>query len=255
MRAENSAWAVALDTFEPGSYPIYTATWSVVHVDAKGASVRYRDDADELFTAGSGGAAYGPTAFSTFDFDDDGEPEVIVRYTTGGVESADVDSVAAFRFHGGTIARFVPVPGWNDLRDIDHDGRPDAVVDHRATDGTGCENYESEDVAAPTLVAHSIKGGFSTTDAFAKSLASQACPSRPAKIVILRDHLVDEDATATNVICARVWGASAEEVTRAISGACRYYSGCLDSQPRLPGECIHLHTLLDWAKQAPIVSR
>ncbi|MEO8876384.1 MAG: hypothetical protein ABI461_12415, partial [Polyangiaceae bacterium] len=115
---------------------------------------------------------------------------------------------------------------------------------------------ESEDLSAPTLVAHSIKGGFSTTDAFAKSAVAQACPSRPAKIVMLADHIVDEDATARNVICARVWGASADEVTRAISAACHpYVCTASDTRPKLPGECFHLQRLLDWAKQAPIVSR
>lgn len=103
-----------------------------------------------------------------------------------------------------------------------------------------------------------MKGGFSTTDPVAQDLARRSCPRRPKGIVAFSlvggARLVDEEATAPNVVCARVWGASFADVADALARSCKAPS-CADSatQPKGPGECFHLETLVAWAKQVPLV--
>jgi hypothetical protein len=255
ISAGNGAWSIALESFTSYRYPSFEATWGLVHVDLKGGMARYREDDSNTFTAGAGGAPYGPTKFWAFDFDDDGDAEVLFTYDLERVETAEVLTMFAYQFKNGTIKPYVPVPGWNDLDDVDNDGRPDALVVHNSEDYGGCGSYESETLLAPTLVAHSIQGGFSTTDDVAKRAARKACPKRPASVVELDGKLVDEGTTAKNVICARVWGASEAAVVHEIDMHCHpMICNAVASRPRTTGECMHLPTLIEWAKQPPIVS-
>lgn len=255
LRGPTSAWTIALGSLTIENDPIFEAKWELVHVGAHGETTRFHSE-DPTFTAGVGGGGYGPQRFWSFDFEDDGEPEIVFTSHFEGVEKGDSNWVLAFRYDHGAIAPYQPVAGWTDLRDVDKDGRPDAVVDHQAEDQGGCGIYESSDLSAPTLVAHGVHGGFSTTDAFAKATALRACPAKPAAIIkVSADHTIAESDTATNVICARVWGASAGEVVHAIEAGCNPMT-CADTEqrPTLPGECFHLQTLISWAKQAPIVT-
>jgi hypothetical protein len=250
----NSAWSVALQSFSSSTYPIFDATWSLVHVDSYGTILRYRDDSG-AFTAGVGGAGYGPTKFWSFDFDDDGDPEIVFTYVQGGVENSDIVTEYVYQYKSGAIKPYVPVAGWTDLRDADNDGRPDAVEAYDVEDSGGCGIYETETLVGPTFVAHSVHGGFSTTDAVAKHVAMTQCPARPATIVAMKGKLIDETATATNAVCARAWGASEASVVHEIETRCHAMT-CTSTiaRARLPGECFHRETLISWAKQAPIVS-
>ena len=250
----NSAWTVGLQSFPPSTYPIFEVTWSLVHVDPSGAMLRYREDG-EAFTAGVGGAGYGPTKFWSFDFDDDGDPEIVFTYVQGGVERGDVVTEYAYQYKSGTIKPYVPVAGWTDLRDEDNDGRPDAVQDYDAEDSGGCGIYESETLSGPSFVAHSVRGGFSTTDSVAKHLAMTSCPERPTSIVATRGKLIDETTTAANAICARAWGVSEAAVVHEIETRCRPMAcTSTNTRARFAGECFHRDTLISWAKQGPIVS-
>lgn len=248
------AWAVGLDTLDASSPPIFEATWSLVHIDRNLAMTRFRGD-ESIFTAYASGGSAGPDGFWTEDFDDDGEPEIVFTYEAQPVETAETATMVAYRYANGKIAPYVPVAGWTDLRDVDDDGRIDAVVDHRAEDYGGCGEYESETLTAPSLVAHGVHGGFSTTDEFAKKTARLACPTRPARVVVSSKGNIDEAATAKNAICSRIWGVSEVEVTRQIEASCHAFDcKTTGTRPALPGECFHLETLKAWAKEPPVVA-
>ncbi len=148
-----------------------------------------------------------PVRWSTFDFDHDGVPEVIV---TAG-DDADVISAqkgsppppgAAVAWH---VERYKPASGvaFSGVEDVDHDGRPDLLL--------------KGGYPGPALfVGHSLPDGtFSATDDVAKAAFATSCPKAGEE---LKDLPTKEPSSLMRrIACARARGATAADVVTALA--------------------------------------
>ena len=185
---------------------------------------------------------------SPFDFDGDGSDEIAVELVVhdGNVRYAWNGLVTA---KGGELALYAPAERWRvapnartctvdlaackdpvrelELRDVDHDGRPDLVLRRfmgRETDDIFDRYFRGFDVDpldGLAFLAHSNRAGdFATDDNAAHAFARAACPSPPRTLDAWRDRQLDVRATARNAICARAWGMAQADLDKAIAGAC-----------------------------------
>ena len=150
-----------------------------------------------------------------YDYDHDGEPEIIVQLTGHIHEGGDWRRGRVWTFHDGVVALYPPAANINvrDVQDVDHDGRPDLL-----TVGPFADTAESPgspyELTGPRLVAHARPDGrFAMDDEVARAAAQKVCPELPKNLVVkLRDlslgEVIDCQATATNVACSRLWGAT-----------------------------------------------
>jgi hypothetical protein len=153
-----------------------------------------------------------------FDWDGDGDDEVLVRGTRGPDEQRA--TVWAFRPLDGGAARIAPYEPTAPLtivgaRDVDGDGRPDLLVSFF---GTSRE-------APPTthrFLAHSLTDGtFSLRDAAAVTWAEKECPSEP-KLDLAQKTPADFDSTlADDMACTLVWGRDPKDLAADVAKACR----------------------------------
>src|SRR5690606_37059072 len=129
----------------------------------------------------------------------------------------------------------VPNRSIESFEDVDQDGRPDLIVqgDFRLQ-WLDCAGFSGPDDLVP-LVAHSQPDGrFSLTDEVAKTHVRKLCPEAPRSIP---DYEANGDfepwKTVHNVVCARVWGVSPDEVLDALSTECLRYES-FDDCTELP---------------------
>jgi len=156
-----------------------------------------------------------------YDYDGDGEPEVILHTRILSDGSVDERPTRLMTFRDGAIvpyARAEALELFGSAVDADRDGRPDFLT-HAGirVAGSAAPPCGREPVApyAPAFLVHSLDGGgFSTTDAVAKEYAKSWCPSPPTSI---RDP---DDAG-----CARLWASTPESVT---AEKARVAASCVD---------------------------
>jgi hypothetical protein len=153
-----------------------------------------------------------------FDWDGDGDDEVLVRGTRGPDEQRA--TVWAFRMLDGGAARIVPYEPTTALtivgaRDVDGDGRPDLLVSFFGT---------SRDAPPTThrFLAHSLADGtFSLRDSVAVTWAEKECPSGP-KLDLGQKTPADFDSSlADDMACALVWGRDPKDLAADVAKACR----------------------------------
>ncbi|MDP3212473.1 MAG: VCBS repeat-containing protein, partial [Deltaproteobacteria bacterium] len=195
---------------------------------------------------------------SVFDFDGDGEPEFVLRQSSASRGGART-WLSAFRFVGGRAVPFPLPDGAQDLEDVDGDGRPDVVIEHRAFEWMSCETGSdrgTEGVEAPRTVARSLPGGtFSVRDPAVAAENLRECGPRPARIVARdADGVVDDEATARNVVCAGAWGVPRAQIVAALR-TCRDFAPTRECDEamdaRRTNECRHRRVLLEWAGWFP----
>lgn len=242
-RTKTGAWGVVTETAStsvPTTMQEQRATARMVHATAKGDVVA---GDPELFASIAKSTA--------FDFDGDGEEELVVEGTAGCAVDADLQCMnplpvaLVFTFAGGKVARYrsptttglAPAhldvdppqaekkPGtiheadrtmiYRAVKDADGDGRPDfetyAFYETTGADGDVTTYF----VHGPTFLAHSLPNGdFSLTDAVAtKALAESCAAATPFAKATPADLM-------TTAVCARLAG----ETTAAISA--RYAARC-----------------------------
>lgn len=261
---EHGAWAVRLETFSITG--VSQVDERVLHVGLDGSEVALVDANVGANEQGilqdyccSPSRQY--TGFHVFDFDGDGVPELLFDVSSEGAEGGEDHRSWAVRFRAGQVEPYPMPEGFGDLRDVDGDGRPDAVATHALDDRMDCDGYAYERVEAPAVLAHSLADGtFSTSDAVAVAHARASCPRAPAVLVATRRErgaiVVDDAATATNVVCSRLWGVPVADVTRALMRDCTEFAhraDCSTLGHRRRRECRHRATLLEWAASTPAV--
>jgi hypothetical protein len=228
--------------------------WHFVHVDGEGHLTKYG------FSTGGIGACDGhinhldpmtivgtkqaPEAWVVaqepvlFDYDGDGEKEVLVDLTSHVVqdapESGDLSRFTTFEvrlltFRDGAIK---PLPSTTALfldgtaRDLDGDGRPDLRVDRPLS--TASDRLWTE--IPLDFYAHSLPGGsFSLDDAVALQATRASCGSRGTALIAK-----DPNRTIANVVCARLEGTSLETLTATLASECAKDAAC----EKLAAQCI-----------------
>jgi hypothetical protein len=178
------------------------------------------------------------TVLRVFDFEGDGDPEILLEGTAND-EGADRHVTEAWTFRDGAIAPFPPLANleMRSVEDLDGDGLPDVVTAGpyarvEATDAIGVTFL----VAPAFFALHALPGGaFSQVDRVAQDFARGKCgPRGPLDL----DSRWFRDEAAQAVVCAKLWGATAADVTKAWDKVCAGFdaghsSRCQDGPKRL----------------------
>jgi hypothetical protein len=195
----------------------------------------------------------------TFDFDGDGEEELLVSARVHLRDGRATPVATVLSMSGGHLVPYAPARNVDffEISDADNDGRPDLLT-HGPFHGTvkdSCDGSLS-DVVGPVLLAHALADGtFSYTDAAATTVAKNACPEAPTRVVsrIAGSREVDETETANDVACARLWGTPPATVLAEIARECRPLrsgEGCSKSALHA---CRQAEMLRTWARaRAPL---
>lgn len=212
-------------------------TVSLVHVDASGteasivpvASLQetWKLEAGNAVIDVSMAATWGSLSLRTlavFDYDGDDDPEILLAGDAAD-EGPDRSVSEAWTFKGGAIVPYAPLASFADfaVEDVDNDGRPDLLTRGPYEQVEAASALGSSYPAAPAIFAyHSLSNGsFSVTDAEARAYAKSECPKREPLRLVTETFPYFDDGVARNVVCAKLWGTSAGEVTRAWDAACK----------------------------------
>jgi hypothetical protein len=159
---------------------------------------------------------------ATYDFDNDGASEAIVRsYSSTATEhGASIEILTA---RGGAVRAYQPqggVPSFERMIDFDNDGRPDLLNSREfillSDDEDGAlSGLSTEDGALSGLstIAHGRNDGtFSKDDSVARDFIRAQCAAPPERLVELQGGDVDRSITFSAILCARFYGESSERL-------------------------------------------
>lgn len=195
-----------------------------------------------------------------FDYDGDGVSEIALTTSHHYGDEDRTETTKMYSLKNGEIVEYkaAPLP-FMAMRDVDGDGRPDLLIKSPFVAEIQC-SYDGETAAGPTLVAHSLPNGeFSTRDEVAKEIVRLQCGPSPKDILVTsgegKDLKVDSQATMMRVTCAKIYGATTEEVTGRIRKAYPFPHEANDSEPKDgPGMCFPLKSILKLAGQTPTLT-
>ena len=212
------AWALELETLHgsgTGQARALTANLNVVHVDPDGGLVS---------------APFAPLTFAplgleakplmVYDYDDDGQHELIVRYDlvkmVGGAQPSKIPAV--YTLQDGKIVPYARLatmgPGSTSVEQLDFDMRPD-IADYGPyiawlPDQCGANKCPGR-VVGPRFFSYSQSdGSFSRAHKNALAALKRACPRAPEHIVVAQGKSVDASRTALALGCSKAWGVAAE---------------------------------------------
>ena len=185
-----------------------------------------------------------------FDYDGDGEPELLLHIQTTEHTAAGNSSESVFTASGGTVQQYGPAAAFRATlsEDIDSDGRPDLLYTGEEPfrlEGTSDTPHTSM-ISELLFAAHSLPDGhFSARDAAAVAYVREQCPLPPTSIV-------GDDAAASvkNVHCARAWGISTADIKAQVA------RDCVRPKPRdarLVPKCANYDMMMTWAEFVPPV--
>jgi hypothetical protein len=196
-------WAVAIDGADAAQ---------VIHEDPSGqrASLTVPADKDQRDPSWKG-----EEAAILYDFDGDGDPELFFTLVSNGYEILVVRSVFVTA-RGGRVVPYAAAPkGMKELRDVDGDGRPDALVDVELGGYKGC-NFCAESDVRETFVAHGRPDGtFSFTDKEARAQVRARCPAPPSGRLVKNDDISPE-----TIVCSRIWGVPRAALLARLAAQC-----------------------------------
>lgn len=157
------------------------------------------------------------------DYDGDGEPELLRMTLVRMHEGSPRHSSQVLTFKNNALSNYAKAPSdvWR-ADDVDDDGRVDLIT-RGPYERVAMKNVFGADLpVSPQIFAqHSIKdGSFSGVDDAAKAFTKLACPSKPTlDFADATDGSKSEDV-AKMVVCARVWGASEQDIIVAWKSSC-----------------------------------
>lgn len=165
-----------------------------------------------------------PTELTLFDFDGDGEQEVLVK-TGFFLEGDSMHWTELYQYKNGAIRPYPRPEGFQitSMEDVNHDQRPDLVSAPWIVGGEECSSGFPHGGSAPALAAISLADGtFSATNDAAKAYVASWCPSAPRTL-----------NTVEAVVCARLWGRTTEDLRRQITRTQRAWN-CRDEEAQRP---------------------
>ena len=178
-----------------------------------------------------------------FDYDGDGESEVFVSGVPIGLGADEYHGQEwheVWTFRGG---EWKPYPVTNDFAiqeavDVDEDGRPDFRSRgpyERIQTLSGMAGSMSRAVD-PLFVVHSRRDGtFRANDDVARAAVAAECQSTRLDLTADAGDLDVNDISMTAFVCARLEGASAAEIKRALKPHCKSF---VDDVTKIgPGRC------------------
>jgi hypothetical protein len=247
QRTSRGLWAIVLNELrvDPQSEGSFNGSWAIVHVDGEGREVRvpHNDSWQDM-------ARPELTTFALFDYDGDGEQELVWAVHTNVDEGADGHAAGVMTFKQGAIsalqgtAEIAPYGA----EDVDSDGRLDLIV-HAPYVGEGDDSPSgfTYNMQGPALVLHSLANGtFSRDDAVAQQYARRACTARVNTVFPASGEF---EATVA-VACARLWGVSTSAVRGAISRRCQTVAEAESGRQTRHVRCGDVRELNRWADMA-----
>lgn len=215
-------WKPAPDAGEPPT--LWQGTFELIHF-AGVQEVRAPDSKDlhELFSLKVGMDYFELKKPVLFDYDGDGEPEIFLANSIKIHEDIGYTKAGLFSWKAGKVALYPELPaGYDDIEDIDQDGRPDLLYHPLQSDREApCSGFGYR-WSGPPHAAHSLKDGtFSTQDKPAQNFLRRACPappSPPKKSAKPTEFLTAEDNPPE--VCARIWGASEKAALDLLKRTC-----------------------------------
>jgi hypothetical protein len=259
----DGAWAVTLERLGPTERDMVYGTFSLVHGLPDGKDVRFRPWPLSK-TPGSAFANFGlhaesicyqaPRVMGSFDWDGDGDEEIVLAVESSGHETWEFDS-EVFSFKDGAVVPYGPAAGLviDEVRDVDGDGRPDLLTSGPYSDvtvdlGAG---FAATRLVEKMFVAHSLADGrFSLDDSVAARAVAKWCPRPPLDDE--PDANADGDLEAarkrrvTSLLCARIRGRSGALLAADIRRDC----APVDASRTQP-YCSDKDMLLKWVAKAP----
>jgi hypothetical protein len=239
MITKQGAWGVLVTSSIVPMYPEQTSQLALDFVHASGTSV----------VLGHSESWFKIDALSVFDFDGDGEEELVVQGARTCLGSND-GSCGGMRaeneiltFHSGKIAQFLnpatlPIPVGvpqsliflkapaqfdetdrtlhiDEVTDVDGDGRPDLKTNLFYELGVSDGDVSSTTLLGPTFVAHSLANGtFSLTDAVAVKALTDSCAGGDSF------EKSPSEGLFSVAICARLHGKGVAEISQRYTNRC-----------------------------------
>jgi hypothetical protein len=227
-----------------GETDSFETVWEVVHVAADGERVSLPQPP---FLSGTM-QSLDLEEPSVFDFNGDGEDEVILTGSRWEHEGPSVPYGRIWTFKAkkdgmspaspergrSQIEPYTAAPEFASTSDIDDDDRPDLLTNglYMAIGEAACSGFGKE-IAGPLLAAHSHSdGSFAMNDEAAIAFAKKRCPSRPKFIVDTESdggavEATDggaESSAVDRLVCARLWGASEGDISAMVTKECKKLS-------------------------------
>lgn len=228
-----------------------------VFVTDAGVVTRAAPLSDTFYSAGPSEEQIG-----TFDLDGDGSEELLAGIGKGAILSFKDGKISPYSKYTGAPFRAIV--------DVDQDSRPDLFLQHPYLAGDGIYSCGIRGGMGVVnfaidleLFARSLPDGtFSTDDAAAQALTKHQCPGIPRHIVVKdADGAYDNVKIRQRVACARLWGVSADNVTKALEKECSWTAddeecdALFDVRDGAPvKKCASKEILMSWAKAAPPVT-
>ncbi|HKO47331.1 MAG TPA: hypothetical protein VJV79_06390 [Polyangiaceae bacterium] len=184
------------------------------------------------------------------DLDDDGVVEALLIRGWAHPEGVG-DGQHAYVVEPSGEQRQLP---FDDLQDVDGDGRIDAIVSFASTtNAAGCEAPDAFEawvprtLYGPEIVLHRRSGfRFSLSDEAARRARGKACKDPGKNPVAHRAGEVDESETVRRAVCQLADGGDPAAIGRALADACsRDYEIPADCKKRRRGVCFWRSTLLN----------
>jgi hypothetical protein len=243
-----SRWALSLDSVHYGPRPDgkreLAVGWSLVHDGA--TEVRVRPAAPPPFTSEDRMPDTTPAQVNLradaldgtsidepvlFDWDGDGELEIAILQKTVRHEAGHWNHGRVWTFRNGAIALYPPVREFSihKVEDVDGDHRPDLFTfgpytGYAHLQGSGFEFSMN----GPPLLLHAREGGrFSIDDAQATATARHSCAEATGATGPLSTGSQAEGTV--RVVCARIYGVPANQVSARIDRECKGLTADLNS--------------------------
>lgn len=204
---------------------ILTGRWGLAFISADGVVHPARAPwlagaLGERFGDDGGGDVY--VRLHARDLDGDGVPEALVQRSAYRVGGGDESALRVVSWRGGTASPYAAAAGFEDAAeasDADHDGALDLLWLARFAPADGVCGWGAGRVALVAIAHNDGRGAFSRDDDTARAWLRAQCPGPPTRLIAPEGGDSDSPSlrvedTLRRVACARVWGASADEVAR-----------------------------------------
>lgn len=183
------------------------------------------------------------------DTNNDGVVEALLVRGWAHPEGVDA-SQEAHSIESNGVQRELP---FSDFKDVDGDGRYDAIIDYSELTNDGActppgeiEPWVAQSLASPKLVLHRLQGlTFSLRDDVARQARAKLCENLGTEVVARRKGLVDEDETMRRTMCRLADGADPASIQKALAAACtRDFEAAKDCKKPRKGVCYWRQALL-----------
>ncbi len=198
--------------------PVERGTWSMVYVTPDGRQIAPAEAESISLPEGETCETFAlPSVGPIFDWDGDGVAEVVVTWEIGQWEAPSEWHRTILTFRDGAVREYAPAHGvrFEDVRDVDGDGRPDLIRPRHClslptggedTDDEGCLDWPARSEA---------DGTFHDDGPAVFASVLRQCPA-PGRLVTATASRIDAAATGRAISCARLRGAPLADVQRRI---------------------------------------